>query len=98
MLNTNGTTIKTKKSKLLQSLSFTQLDGTQMHSYAPIVDMGFMWQMCFPSAEDREKNNESHFTWRDYASKIFSTIMSRHIDASTITFFNDTCDIVESLN
>ena len=47
--------IKTQNSKLLQSLTFKQLDGSQMHSYATIVDMGFMWRMCFPSAEDREK-------------------------------------------
>ena len=95
MFNTNGTMIKTQKSKLLQSLTFKQLDGSQMHSYAAIVDMGFMWWMCFPSAEDREKNDESHFTWRDYASKIFSSIMSRHIDASTIIFVNDPYDIAE---
>ena len=66
-----------------------------MHSCAAIVDMEFMWQMCFPSAEDREKNDESHFTWRDYASKIFSSIMSRHIDASTIIFVNDPYNIAE---
>ena len=59
--------------------------------------MVFMRWMCFPSAEDREKNDESHFTWRDYPSKIFSSIMSRHIDASTIIFVNDPYDVAESL-
>ena len=68
-----------------------------MHSYAPIVDMGFIGRMCFPSAEDREKNDESHFIWREYASKNFSSIMSRHIDASTIIFVNDPYQVVESL-
>ena len=68
-----------------------------MHCYAAIVDMGFMWRMCFSSAEDREENNESHFTWRDYASKIFSFTMSRQIDASTIIFANDPYDVAESL-
>ena len=51
---------------------------------------------CFPSAEDQEKNDESYFTWRDYASKIFSSIMSRHIDTSTIIFVNDPYDVAES--
>ena len=68
-----------------------------MHSYATIVDMGFMWWMRFPSAEDREKNDETHFTWRDYASKIFSSIMSRHIEASTIIFVNNPYDVAEFL-
>ena len=89
--------IKTQNSKLLQSLTFKQLDGSQMHSYATIVDMGFMWRMCFPSAEDREENDENHFAWRDYASKLFSSIMSRHINASTIIFGNDPYDVAESL-
>ena len=83
--------------ELLQSLTFKQPDGSQIYSYAAIVDMGFMWRMCFPSAEDQEKNDESHFTWRDYASKIFSSIMSRHIDTSTIIFVNDPYDVAESL-
>ena len=82
--------------ELLQSLTFKQLDGSQIYSYAAIVDMGFMWRMCFPSAEDQEKNDESYFTWRDYASKIFSSIMSRHIDTSTIIFVNDPYDVAES--
>ena len=50
--NTNGTMIKTQKSKLLQSLTFKWLDGSQTHSYAVMVNMGFMWRMCFPSPED----------------------------------------------
>ena len=53
--------------------------------------------MCFPSAEDQEKNDESHFTRRDYASKIFSSIMGRHIDASTIIFVNNLYDVAEFL-
>ena len=97
LFNPNGAMIKTQKSKLLESFTFNQLDASKMNHYAALVDMGFMWRLCFPSAEDREKNDESHFTWRDYASKIFTTITGRHTNADVIIFVNDPYDLTESL-
>ena len=43
------------------------------------------------------RSRESHFTWKDYTTKIFSSIISRHIDASTTIFVNDPYDDAESL-
>ena len=41
VFNTNGTMIKTQKSKLLQSFVFAPLDFTDLQNYTAVVDMGF---------------------------------------------------------
>ena len=81
VFNTNGTMIKTQKSKLLQSFVFAPLDFTDLQNYTAVVDMGFCWRLCKPTAEDREKEDETKCTWADYANKVFFTIMNWHLNA-----------------
>ena len=97
LFNTNGTLIKNQKSKLLQTFSFLQLQYEQLLNCAAIIDMGFIWRLCTPTTEDREKGYESHFTWRDYAKKIYDTIISRHSTANTIILVNGPYDVHESI-
>ena len=49
-----------------------------------------------PSSEDREKNDETGYTWRDYAKKIFDTVISRHDKTKSIFLINDP-DLEESI-
>ena len=97
VLNTNGTMVKTQKSKLLQSIVFAPLDFTDLHNYTAVVDMGFFWRLCMPIAEDREKGDETKYTWADYANKIFFTIMNQHLNAKTVIFVNDPYDVIDSV-
>ena len=48
-------------------------------------------------AEDREKWDETKYTWADYANKIFFTIMNRHLNAKTVIFVNDPYDAIDSV-
>ena len=59
--------------------------------------MGFLWRHCIPSSEDREKGDETIYTWYDYAQKIFNCILSRHPDALSIFFVNDPYDVLNSI-
>ena len=86
IFNTNGTMVKTQKSKLIQSFTFTTLDASDLNNYTAVIDMGFFWRLCIPTSEDREKGDETNFTWYDYAQKIFSCILHRHSNASTVVF------------
>ena len=95
--NTNGTMVKTQKSKLLQSFVFAPLDFTDLQNYTAVVDTGFFWRLCMPTAEDREKGDETKYTWADYANKVFLTIMSRHLNAKTVIFVNDPYDVIDSV-
>ena len=45
VFNTNGTMVKTQKSKLLQSFVFAPLDFTDLQNYTAVVDMGFFLQI-----------------------------------------------------
>ena len=71
VFNTNGTMVKTQKSKLLQSFVFAPLDFTYLQNYTAVVDMVFFGRLCMPTAEDREKGDGTKYTWADYANKIF---------------------------
>ena len=73
LFNTNGTIIKNQKSKLLQMFNFVEIKQGQLKEYVAEVDMGFIWRLCMPTSEDREKNDETEYTWRGYAKKIFLT-------------------------
>ena len=73
--------VKTQKSNLLQSFVFAPLDFTDLQNYTAVVDMGFCWRLCKPTAEDREKEDETKCTWADYANKVFFTIMNWHLNA-----------------
>ena len=71
LINANGTMVKNQKLKLLQSFVCAPLDFTNLQNYTAVIDMGFFWRLCVPTAEDREKRDKTKKTWVDYANKIF---------------------------
>ena len=71
VFNTNGTMVKTQKSKLLQSFVFAPLDFSDLQNYRAVLDMVFFCRLCTPTPEHREKGDETKYTWADYANKIF---------------------------
>ena len=94
LFNTNGTFRNTQKSKHLQKLALQLLD---VNSYVALVDMGMMWRLATPTAEERVKSDGSPYTWGDYTNKIGSVILARHVNATTIICINDPCDYAESI-
>ena len=58
-----------------------------------LIDMGFLWRLSTPSAEDRLKPDGSFYTWGDYAEMIFFMICARHANASQVIFVNDPYDL-----
>ncbi len=70
--------VKTQKSKLLQKLTLQPID---VQSYTALVDMGMIWRLASPTAEDKEKGDGSPYTWGDYTNKIASMILARHVHA-----------------
>ena len=94
LFNVNGTFRKTQKSKLLQKLAQQSHD---VQSYTALVDMGMIWRLASPTAEDREKGDGSPYTWGNYTNKIASMILARHVDATTIICINDPYDYTESI-
>ena len=97
VFNTNGTMFKTQKSKLLQSFVFASLDSADLQNFTAVVDMGFFWRLCMSNTEDREKGDETKYTWADYANKIFFTIMNLHLNAKTVLFVNNSFDVNNSV-
>ena len=55
--------------------------------------MRFLWRLAAPSTEDREKNDGSPFTWKDYPSKLFKMIRMRHSGIKLLIFVNDPYDL-----
>ena len=47
IFNTNGSMIKTQKSKLLQSFTLIPLDSSELQSYTALVDMEFFGDYVF---------------------------------------------------
>ena len=47
VFNTNGTMVKTQKSKLLQSFVFAPLDFTDLQNYTVVVDMVFFLEIMY---------------------------------------------------
>lgn len=95
IFNVNGTMRKGQKSKLVERFNFVELDP--LDSYIAIVDMGFIWRLSTPSAEDREKQDESTYTWADYATKMFNLIVKRHPKSSKIILVNDPYDLTYNI-
>ena len=62
VFDTNGTMVKTEKSKLLQSFVFSPLEFTDLQNYTAVVDMDCFWRLCMPTAENREKGDETKYT------------------------------------
>ena len=69
----NGTMKKAQKSKLLGCFSFNV--PHEVGNHVSIIDMGLLWRISLPSKEDRETYDGSHFTWEDYAEKMFLKII-----------------------
>ena len=94
LFNANGTFRKTQKSKLLQKLALQPLD---VNSYVALVDMGMMWHLASPTAEERVKSDGSPCTWGDNTNKTGSVILECHVNATTIICINDPYDYAESI-
>ena len=95
LFNTNGTMVKVQKSKLIEKPNLILFQTVD--SYIALIDMGFIWRLATPSPEDREKDDETHFMWLDYANNLFSLVMARHPKASEIIFVNDPYDLEISI-
>ena len=87
---------KTQKSKLVDSFNM-EVINLAPKEYIAMLGMGFIWRLSTPSLEDRERSDGTSFTWRDYASKVFDVILSRHRHASQILLVNDRCDMAFSI-
>ena len=95
IFNSNGTYRKTQKSKLIQKLHLQSIDLQE--SYTVLIDMGMVWRMATPSAEDRQKQDATPYKWSDYAHKVSSIILARHANAHRIFCVNDPYDTTYSI-
>ena len=68
-----------------------------VNSYTALVDMGMIWHLASPTAEERVKSDGSRYTWGDYTEKIVSFLLARHVNATTIICINDPYDYAESI-
>ena len=91
IFNINGTLRKGQKSKLIQKFDFTDLEP--LENYIALGDMGFIWRLSTPSAEDRENKTKVSIHGGDYATKMFNLIMERHTKASQIIMVNNPYDL-----
>lgn len=89
LFNSNGTYRKTQKSNLLQKLSLQS--AYIQEKYTALVDMGMIWRMATPSAEDRQTHDGTPYKWSDYMQKISSMLLS-HGHAERIICVNDPYD------
>ena len=53
IFNTNGTIIKNQKSQLLHGLNYVAVPHELLRRNVALVDMGMIWRMTTPSAEDK---------------------------------------------
>ncbi|KAL7406745.1 hypothetical protein ABVT39_025594 [Epinephelus coioides] len=86
LFNSNGTYRKTQKSKLIQKLALQSVDLQE--PYTALVDMGMIWRMATPSAEDRQTQDGIPYKW-SVIHKVSSIILARHHDADHIICVND---------
>jgi len=68
-----------------------------VNSYTALVDMGMIWHLATSTAEERAKGDGSSYTWGDYTNKIVSSILARHVNATTIICINDPYVYAESI-
>ena len=94
LFNSNGTYRKTQKSKLIQKLPMQSVDLQE--PYIALIDMGMIWRMATPSAEDRQTQDGTPYKWSDYVHKVSSIILARHGDADRIICVNDPYDAAYS--
>jgi hypothetical protein len=72
LFNSNCTYRKTQQSKLIQRLSLQSVHLQE--PYTALIDMGMIWRMATPSAEDRKKQDGTPYKWSDYVHKVSSII------------------------
>ena len=65
-----------------------RLKSADYCKYIAILDMGLLWRLSAPSTADREKDDVTVYTWKDYEIKVFETILRRHPSASMIIAVN----------
>ena len=65
--------------------------------YIAIVDMRIIWQMSTPTGEDQEKPDAKVYTWRDFATKIISLIVSIYQIATKIIMVNNIYNLSYSI-
>ena len=90
LFNYNGTCRKTQKSKLIQKLSLQHV--YLQEPYVALVNMGMIWRITTPTAEDRQTQDGTLYKWSDYVHKVSSIIFARHGDADRIICVNDPYD------
>ena len=87
LFNSSGTYRKTQKSKLIQKFSLLPVDLQE--PYIALIDMGMIWRMATPTAEDRQTQDGTLYKWSDYVQKVSSIIFAHHNNATRIICVND---------
>ena len=95
LFNSNGTYRKTQKSKLIQKFSLQPVDLQE--PYIALIDMGMIWRMATPTAEDRQTQDGTPYKWSNYVQKVSSIIFARHNNATRIICANDPYDTTYSI-
>ena len=90
LYNVDGSMRKTTKCKLLDYFNLQPVQY-RITQYASIVDMGLIWRLATPTADDREKKRRDgvEYKWKDYLEKIVNLIELRHSGAELIIIIND---------
>ena len=89
LFNSNGIHRKTQKKLSVQHVGLQE-------TYVARVDMGIIWRMATPTADDRQTQDGTPYKWLDYVHKVSSVILARHGDADRITCVNDPHDAAYS--
>ena len=89
---------KTQKSKIKEKMDRFPPEPSLDESVG-IIDMGFLWRMANPTADDREvvKRSGRNYTWGDYAKKVVSLLSSRHPKAVRIFCVNDVYNLSHTI-
>jgi hypothetical protein len=90
IFNSCGTYRKTQKSKLIDRLSLQYVD--LQGRYTALIDMGMLWRIAPPTAEDRQTQYGTPYKWSDYVHAVSSIILARHVNAERIICINDPYD------
>ena len=89
LFNCNGTHRKTQKKLSLQYVNLQE-------PYVALVDMGMIWTMATPTAEDRQTQDGTPYKWSEYVHKVSSIILARHGDADRTICVHDPYDAAYS--
>ena len=69
--------------QLMRKLSLQSVDLKE--SYITLVDIGVIWRMATPSAEDQQKHDGNPCKWSDYIQKVSSSIINDPYDKAYST-------------